>query len=79
MAVFQNKSNTIDCTVIIDRDVNYLQENGTVLANITVISLLKKEVGSVKDNDSIVFGCEKFTVKDVLSDDGVIVEVYVRG
>lgn len=78
-ATFLNASDSIPCTVIIDRNVDVIRENGSVLAGVTVINLQKSEVGSVSIEDKIVCGLQSFIVKEILSDDGTVIEVYVRG
>lgn len=78
-ATFENDSDSKPCTVIIDRDVEVIAENGLTTVKRTHISLRKSQVGKVVAGDRIVCVDEAFTVKEILSDDGIVIDVYVRG
>ena len=79
-ATYQNATDSIqNITVIIDRDVEVLAENGMTTDKKNIATLKKSEVGAVSAGDRIITGTESFTVANIVSDDGFIVEVYVRG
>lgn len=78
--VFQRGSEVIDpALVLIERDVQLPSDNGLAIEKRTIISLLVAEVGKVAKNNRIVSGAETFTVSEVMSDDGYVVRVFVRG
>ena len=76
---FQSSQRTVETSAIIDRDIDVIADNGLSSVKRTIVSLKKAEVGSVKNGDRIITMQETFSVNDVLSDDGVWVEVFVRG
>lgn len=79
-ATYQTQSDSIpNITVIIDRDVDVIAENGMTTVRRTVVSLQKSEVGVVESGHKIITATETLTVQAVMSDDGTVVEVYTRG
>lgn len=72
-------ANAINTFVVIDRDVEVVTDNGLAMEKRTVCSLWKQDVGRVVRGHTITVGTESFTVNDLLSDDGFVIEVYVRG
>lgn len=65
--------------VLIERDVQMPADNGLTVESRTVASLLKEEVGKVVKGNRIVVNSDNFTVGDLISDDGFVVAVFVRG
>ena len=70
---------SVDTIVVIDRDVDALVDNGIRVEKRTVLNLLREDTGKVRKGDSVLVGDERFTINDIVSDDGFVVEVYVRG
>lgn len=67
-------------TAIIDRDVEQVGEYGQVMEPRTEISFQKSEYADKpKRNDEITADTETFVVDGLISDDGAIVKVAVRG
>lgn len=69
---------------LIDRDIEVVIDNGLAITRRTVLSLPKADVAQLRDGDTVIANPEKddqekFVVADQVSDDGVIVKVYVRG
>lgn len=70
---------SVDTIVVIDRDVDALVDNGIRVEKRTVLNLLREDTGKVRKGDSVLVGDERFTINDIVSDDGIVIEVYVRG
>lgn len=70
---------SVDTIVVIDRDVDALVDNGIRVEKRTVLNLLREDTGRVRKGDSVLVGDERFTINDIVADDGIVVEVYVRG
>lgn len=69
--------------VLVDRDIEVVIDNGLAVTRRTVLSLPKADVGQLRNGDTVIANPEqddqeKFVVADHVSDDGVIVKVYVR-
>lgn len=77
---FVSRSATsVDTIVVIDRDVDALVDNGIRVEKRTVLNLLREDTGQVRKGDSVLVGNERFSINDIVSDDGIVIEVYVRG
>jgi hypothetical protein len=70
---------SVDTIVVIDRDVDALVDNGIRVEKRTVLNLLREDTGRVRKGDSVLVGDERFTINDIVADDGIVIEVYVRG
>lgn len=70
---------SVDSIVVIDRDVDALVDNGTRVEKRTVLNLLREDTGQVRKGDSVLVGNERFAINDIVADDGIVIEVYVRG
>lgn len=70
---------SVDTIVVIDRDVDALVDNGIRVEKRTVLNLLREDTGQVRKGDSVLVGNERFSINDIVSDDGIVIEVYVRG
>lgn len=70
---------SVDTIVVIDRDVDALVDNGIRVEKRTVLNLLREDTGQVRKGDSVLVGNERFAINDIVSDDGIVIEVYVRG
>lgn len=68
-----------DTIVLIDRDVEAVLDNGLRVEKRTVLNLLREDTGKVRKGDSVLVGDERFTINDIVADDGIVIEVYVRG
>lgn len=69
---------SVDTVVVIDRDVDALVDNGIRVEKRTVLNLLREDTGRVRKGDSVLVGDERFTINDIVADDGIVIEVYVR-
>lgn len=73
-----------ETNVIISYGVNTEMEDGSILMNATVISLIKDDVGAFQRNHKITIHPKNpikkqvYTVGDVIKDSGDIVDVFVR-
>lgn len=70
--------------VLVDRDIEVVIDNGLAVTRRTVLTLPKADIGELRDGDTVIANPEeddqeKFVVADQVSDDGVVVRVYVRG
>ncbi len=74
----------VETIALVQRDVEVIIDDGRALTKKTVISLLKTDVTKVRRLDKIkvnptdIDSHEEFIVGDILSDDGFIIDVYVR-
>lgn len=64
---------------LIERDLEFQAENGLSVERRTVVTMLVEDVGDLKRGDEIVSGALILRVQDPLSNDGYVVQVFVRG
>ena len=65
--------------VLVDLGVQLPSDNGLTIEPRTVVSMLREEVGHVSKGNRITVNSVVYPVGEVLSDDGYIVSVFVRG
>src|SRR5690606_5912153 len=84
-SVLKGAASPVSTNVLVSRDVEVVIDNGLAVTRGTVISLLDADVGTLRQADVITIHPddaerrERFTVSDIISDDGVVTEVHVRG
>lgn len=79
-AVFISGSITIDPVLaLVEKNVQVPSESGLTLEKKTIISLLNAEITKASKADQILVGSSRYVVNDILSDDGYVTKVYVRG
>jgi hypothetical protein len=75
------KSNSVvdPVLVLVERDVQFPTENGLVLESRTIATLLKLEAGKLIKGDQILCDGMKYPINEIISDDGFVITVFVRG
>lgn len=71
-------------TVLVDTNVEIVKEDGSVITNAIVISIMREDVSRIRNGDVIKTltpdgdESDQFTLGDVISDDNFVIEVMAR-
>jgi hypothetical protein len=77
--VDKNGSFVSGVTVLIQRNVEVMTENGLRTEKRTIASFLVKEVGTLARGNKLIVGDKAFDIHELLDDDGYVVRVFLRG
>ena len=65
--------------ILVQRNIEVVSESGLRTEINDVASLLKEEVGTLERGDKLEIRGEYFEISGLLSDDGFVVKVLIRG
>ncbi|MBL4761159.1 MAG: hypothetical protein JKY93_00495 [Gammaproteobacteria bacterium] len=74
----QNHADLVDITVVLNRDVEIISSDGTLVQNRDIASVLATDMAEHTEGDQMTVGLETFLLQELVGDNGHIRRVYCR-